>query len=71
MITAAKFPDTAYLVTKTIVSLYEGLTSDLLIGTWPAGRIGRIMVTVSSVTDHTDCAGTVTLGTETLTFIQA
>jgi len=62
----------AYKVTKTAVSLFDGtLTASPTIGAWPSGITGRCKVTISSVTGHTDCAGTITIGSETLTFIQA
>jgi hypothetical protein len=69
---AAKLPDSAYLVTKAPVGLFDGTaTASMTLGIWPSGRTGRMKATVSSVTGHTDCAGTLVLGTETLTFTQA
>ncbi|MCK9568968.1 hypothetical protein M0R72_08510 [Candidatus Pacearchaeota archaeon] len=66
------FPHDAYLVTEAAVSLFDGtLTASPTIGAWPSGVTGRCKVTISSVTGHTDVAGTITIGTETLTFIQA
>lgn len=66
------FPHSASLVTNAPVMLFDGLTTaSITLGTWPAGRTGKIKATVSSVAGHTDCAGTLMLGTETLTFIQA
>ncbi|MFA5378299.1 MAG: hypothetical protein WC455_21270 [Dehalococcoidia bacterium] len=62
----------AYKVAKAAVSLFDGtLTASPTIGSWPSGITGRCKVTLSSVTSHTDCAGTVTIGSETLTFTQA
>ena len=62
----------AYLVTKAAVSLFDGtLTASPTIGSWPTGITGRCKVIISSVTGHTDCAGTITIGSETLTFTQA
>ena len=62
----------AYKVTKAAVSLFDGtLTASPTIGTWPSGVTGRCKATLSSVTGHTDCAGTITIGSETLTFTQA
>ena len=66
------FPHSAYLVTKAAVSLFDGtLTASPAIGAWPSGITGRCKATVSSVAGHTDCAGSITIGSETLTFIQA
>ena len=62
----------AYLVAKAAVSLFDGtLTASPTIGSWPTGTTGRCKVIISSVTGHTDCAGTITIGSETLTFTQA
>ena len=62
----------AYLVTKAAASLFDGtLTASPTIGSWPTGITGRCKVIISSVTGHTDCAGTITIGSETLTFTQA
>lgn len=62
----------AYLVTKSAVSLFDGtLTASPTIGSWPTGITGRCKVTISSVTGHTDCVGSITIGSETLTFAQA
>ncbi len=66
------FPHDAYLVTKATVSLFDGaLTASPTIGSWPSGITGRCKVTISSVTGHTDVAGTITIGSEALTFTQA
>ena len=68
----AKLCDPAYLVTKAAASIFDGtMVASPTIGTWPTGITGRCEVTLSSVTSHTDCAGTITIGSETLTFIQA
>ena len=62
----------AYLVAKAAVSLFDGtITASPTIGSWPTGITGRCKVIISSVTGHTDCAGTITIGSETLTFTQA
>ena len=62
----------AVLVTKSPVSLYDGTSSaTFALGTWPSGRTGRIKITISSVTGHTDCAGSITVGSETVAFTQA
>ena len=62
----------AYLVTKAAASLFDGtLTASPTIGAWPTGITGRCKVTISSAAGHADVAGTVMIGSETLTFIQA
>ncbi|MCK9568662.1 hypothetical protein M0R72_06955 [Candidatus Pacearchaeota archaeon] len=62
----------AYKVTKAAVSLFYGvMVASPTIGAWPDGVTGRCKVTISSAIGHTDCAGTMTIGSETLTFIQA
>jgi hypothetical protein len=63
----------AYKVTTAPKELYDAVppTSPLtLLGSAPSTAF-RCKVTVSVATGHTDCAGTITLGTETLTFLQA
>jgi hypothetical protein len=60
-----------YQVTKAPVSLFDGTITGgaiTLTGAWPTGRTGRCKVTISSVSGHTDCAGSIVLGSETLTF---
>ena len=62
---------TAYKVAKTSWTLYDGLTAPsplVLTKAWPAGFTGRVAVTVTSETGHTDCAGSVTVGSETKSF---
>lgn len=62
----------AYKVTKSAVSLFDGtLAASPTIGSWPSGVTGRCKVTISSVTGHVDCVGSITIGSETLTFTQA
>ena len=62
----------AYRVTKSPVSLYDGTSSaTFTLGAWPSGKTGRLKITISSVTGHTDCAGSITAGSETVTFTQA
>jgi len=57
---------------KTLTYLFDGtMVASPTIGAWPTGVTGRCKVTMSSVTGHTDCAGTITIGSETLTFAQA
>lgn len=66
------FPHSAYSVAKAPVSLFDGtLTASPTISTWPAGITGRCKVTISSAVGHTDCVGSMTIGSETLTFAQA
>ena len=66
------FPDSGYLVTVAETSIFDGtLTASPTIGSWPSGITGRCKVTLSSVSGHADCAGTITIGGETLTFTQA
>jgi hypothetical protein len=68
----AKLCDPAYLVTKALASIFDGtMIASPTISTWPTGITGRCKVTLSSVTGHVDVAGTITIGTETLTFTQA
>jgi hypothetical protein len=68
----AKLCDPAYLVTKAAASIFDGtMIASPTIGAWPTGITGRCKVTLSSVTSHTDCSGTITIGSETLTFTQA
>jgi hypothetical protein len=72
MISAAKFPESASLVKRVAWSLYNGTptSSPLTISTPPTGSF-RCKVTLISVSGHTDCAGTIVVGSETLTFSQA
>jgi hypothetical protein len=69
------FPTTAYLVTEAAASLLDGnITAGTvtLTGTWPAGYTGRLKIIISSVSGHTDCAGSLLIGgTETVTFTAA
>lgn len=66
------FPSDAYLVEKSATSLFDGtMVASPTIGLWPSGVTGRCKVTISSVAGHTDVAGTLTVGGETLTFSQA
>jgi hypothetical protein len=68
----AKLVDSAYLVTHAAASLFDGtMAASPTIGAWPTGITGRCKVTLSSVSGHTDMAGTITIGSETLTFTQA
>lgn len=68
----AKLTDSASLVTKSAASLYDGTSSaTFTLSAWPSGKTGRLKITISSVTGHADCAGTITAGSETVTFTQA
>lgn len=66
------FNDIATLLSYAIWTLFDGLTSATLslTGTKPTVPF-RCAVTLSSVTGHTDCAGTVTIGSEIITFVEA
>lgn len=60
---------TAYIVTKTTISLYNSTSSGTLtITATPPTVDYRCRVTLTSVTGHTDCVGTVTVDGEVLTF---
>lgn len=66
------FPHTAYLVTKASHELYAGVTSATLTLTGSLPSVSfRVAVTLSSVTGHPDCTGSVSVGSETLTFTSA
>jgi len=62
----------AYRVVKGKHKLYDDTTAATLnlTGSLPSVPF-RVAVTLSSVTGHTDVAGTVTVGSETLTFTTA
>jgi hypothetical protein len=64
--------DTATLAVFSLWELYNGTptASPLTIETPPTGSF-RCKVTLSSVAGHTDCTGTVTVGSEILTFTAA
>ena len=68
----SKYTDSSYLVTKAIVELYDAVPStspipSSAIGT-PPTQAYRCRVKVTSATSHTDCTGSVTIGSDTLTF---
>ncbi len=66
-----EFPEDAQLVSKSPAYLFSGiLTASPVINSWPSGVTGRCKVTISPVAGHTVCAGTITIGAETLTFTQ-
>ena len=60
----------AYLVSKAIVELYDGVpaSSPLTISATPPTVAYRFRATVTSVTGHTDCAGTLFIGSDSLSF---
>lgn len=60
----------AYLVRKGIVELYDGVpsASPLTISATPPTINYRCQVTATSVTGHTDCAGSVTIAGEAMAF---
>lgn len=59
-------------VTKAVAILFDGNSSASLVltGAWPTNGC-RLKIVASSVTGHTDCAGTVTVNSEVITFTQA
>ena len=66
------FPHDASLVTKSDHILYDDLSAATLTLTGELPVVAfRCRVTISPVTDHIDVAGSVTIGTETLTFMAA
>jgi hypothetical protein len=71
MITSYLAPG-ACRVTKGPVTLYSGISSGTLTltGTWPVNG-SKLAIVASAITGHTDCAGTVTVNSEVITFTQA
>lgn len=66
------FPHDASLVTKSDHVLYDNVSATTLTLTGDLPSVAfRCRVTISSVTDHIDVAGSVTVGTEILTFMAA
>ena len=63
---------TVYKIAKTVHTLYDAVpsASPLALAAAPTGNF-RCMVTLAASGDHTDCSGTITVGTETLTFTAA
>ena len=61
-----------YRVERGTHELFDGVptVSPLTLHAAPTTSF-RCKVTISAVTGHTDCAGSIVIGTETLTFIQA
>lgn len=71
----SKYTNSSYLVTKSTKELYDAVPasspiSSSLIATPPTVAY-RCRVTLSVSTTHTDCAGSVTVGSDTLTFTGA
>ena len=71
----SKLNSSSYLVTKSIKELYDAVPasspiSASLIATPPTVAY-RCRVTLSASSTHTDCAGSVTVGSDTLTFAAA
>ncbi len=65
----SRFLHLAKRCTKAVASIFDGtMVASPTIGAWPTGTTGRCKVTLSSVTGHTDCVGSITIGSETLTF---
>lgn len=68
----SRFLHLAKRCTKAAASIFDGtMVASPTISAWPTSITGRCKVVLSSVTSHTDCAGTITIGSETLTFTQA
>ena len=67
-----EFPEDAYILTYANHELYDGLSvaTPTLTGSLPSVAF-RCKVTLASVTGHTDVAGSVVVGSETLTFAAA
>ena len=61
----------AYLVTKGTWQVWNALSAATLTPLVFPTQNCRLSVTLSASTTHTDCAGTITIGTETLTFTAA
>lgn len=55
---------------KSTAILYDAVGSGTLTltGSWPSGLTGRVAITVTSETGHTDCAGSIAVGSESKTF---
>lgn len=72
MISAAKFPESAFLVKTAPWPLYDDTptSNPLTILTPPIGSF-RCKVTISAVTGHATCGGTITIAGEVLTFSAA
>jgi len=71
----SKLTDSSYLVTKAITELYDAVPSASpisasAIGTPPTVAY-RCRAKVTTSTTHTDCAGTLTIGSDVLTFTAA
>lgn len=59
-----------YLVAKSVAKLYDAVGSGSLTlsGSWPSGLTGRVAITVTSATGHTDVAGAIAVGSESKSF---
>lgn len=67
------FPHDAYWVNRGVKTLYDDVPTEspiTLTGSAPSVSF-RVKVTISAVTDHEDCTGTVNINSETLTFTKA
>ena len=68
----SKYNSSSYLVTKAILELYDAVPSASPISAaaiaTPPTVAYRCQVTVTSVTGHTDCSGTVVIGSDSLSF---
>ena len=68
-----QFPEDAYILTYANHVLYDGIPTVspiVLAGTAPT-TVFKCVVTISSVPDHTDCTGRITIGSENLDFLAA
>ena len=67
-----EFPEDAYIITYGNHELYDSLSAATLALTGSLPSVSfRCKVTLASVTGHTDVAGSVVVGSETLTFAAA
>ncbi len=68
----SKLTDTSSLVTKAAASLYDGNSAaTLTLLAWPTGKTGRLKITISAISGHTDVSGTISVGSEAIVFTQA
>jgi hypothetical protein len=67
-----KFPEDAYIITYANHDLYDSLSAATLTLTGSLPSVSfRCKVTISAVAGHTDVAGSVVVGSETLDFLAA
>jgi hypothetical protein len=61
---------TCYLVAKSTAILHDAVGSGslTLTGSWPSGLTGRVAITVTSETGHTDCVGSLQVDSEAKSF---